>query len=61
MTFREDALAGRHIVISDDTLQFSSKTQISPHSFVAEIVNPDCVSGKRDARNIARLTSNFLR
>jgi hypothetical protein len=34
-----------HIVLSDDTLQFSSKTTISPHSFVAEIVNPDCISG----------------
>jgi len=35
-----------HMVISDDTLQFSSKTVVSPHSFVAEIVNPDCVGGR---------------
>src|SRR6266508_1430129 len=36
-----------HLVISDDTLQFST-TDVSPHSFVAEIVNPDCVGGRHD-------------
>lgn len=38
-----------HLVISDDTLQFSpggSGTQPVPHSFVAEIVNPNCVAGR---------------
>jgi hypothetical protein len=38
-----------HLVISDDTLQFSKGgmgTTASPHSFVAEIVNPDCVPGR---------------
>jgi hypothetical protein len=40
-----------HLVISDDTLQFSPSGQNStpsPHSFVAEIVNPDCVMGSHD-------------
>jgi hypothetical protein len=35
-----------HLVISDDTLQFSSPTAISPHSFVAEVVDPTCVPGR---------------
>lgn len=38
-----------HLVISDDTLQFSlggPGTQPVPHSFVAEIVNPNCVAGR---------------
>jgi hypothetical protein len=38
-----------HLVMTDDTLLFSpggSGTQASPHSFVAEIVNPDCVGGR---------------
>lgn len=40
-----------HLVISDDTLQFSpsgSGSTASPHSFIAEIPNPDCVSGSHD-------------
>ena len=40
-----------HLVISDDTLQFSPSgagSTPSPHSFVAEIVNPGCVSGSHD-------------
>src|SRR5262245_9973365 len=43
-----------HLVISDDTVQFSpsgmGSTPPTPlsHSFVAEIVNPDCVSGSHD-------------
>ena len=36
-----------HMVISDETLQFSSAMTIVPHSFVAEIVNPDCVAGRK--------------
>jgi len=38
-----------HLVITDDTLQFSPGgpgTQPVPHSFVAEIVNPACVGGR---------------
>lgn len=38
-----------HLVMTDDTLLFSpggSGTQASPHSFVAEIVNPACVGGR---------------
>lgn len=38
-----------HLVISDDTLQYSpggSSTTASPHSFIAEIVDPDCVPGR---------------
>ena len=38
-----------HLVLTDETLQFSQGgggTQASPHSFVAEIVNPDCVAGR---------------
>ena len=41
-----------HLVITDDTLQFSpSGTGSTPveHSVVAEIVNPDCVPGKEGA------------
>src|SRR5262245_6615237 len=40
-----------HLVISDDTLQFSPSGEgstPSSHSFVAEVVNPDCVSGSHD-------------
>jgi hypothetical protein len=37
-----------HLVISDDTLQFSTHDVVSTHSFVAEIVNPDCVMGSHD-------------
>ena len=36
-----------HLVKSDDTLQFST-TNVSPHSFVAEIVDPGCVAGRHD-------------
>ncbi len=38
-----------HLVITDDTRQFSpggTNTLPSPHSFVAEIVKPDCVPGR---------------
>jgi hypothetical protein len=38
-----------HLVVTDDTLLFSpggSRTRPVPHSFVAEIVNPDCVVGR---------------
>lgn len=38
-----------HLVITDETLQFSpggSGTTPIPHSFVAEIVNPNCVPGR---------------
>src|SRR5262249_14623592 len=28
--------------------QFSSKTVVSPHSFVAEVISPDCVAGRHD-------------
>ncbi len=36
-----------HLVISDDTLQFSgAKTAPSPHSFIAEVVDPDCIGGR---------------
>jgi len=37
-----------HLVVTDDTLQFSpggAGTQAVPHSFVAEIPNPNCVAG----------------
>jgi hypothetical protein len=39
-----------HLVITDDALQFSpggQNTDPIPHSFVAEIVNPACVGGKK--------------
>ena len=37
-----------HLVITDDTLQFSAggSGQASPHSVIAEIVNPECVAGR---------------
>src|SRR5262249_4269529 len=35
-----------HLVMSDDTLQFSTTSVLSEHSFVAEVVDPDCVSGR---------------
>jgi len=37
-----------HLVISDQTLQYtqSGDTIPSPHSFIAEIPDPDCVSGR---------------
>jgi hypothetical protein len=38
-----------HLVITDETLQYSpggSGTTPVPHSFVAEIVNPNCVPGR---------------
>jgi hypothetical protein len=35
-----------HLVIVDDTLQFSQGQQVSTHSFVAEIVKPECVPGR---------------
>ena len=37
-----------HLVITDDTLQFSAggSGQPSPHSVIAEIVNPECVAGR---------------
>lgn len=34
-----------HLVMSDDTLQFST-TSVSEHSFIAEVVDPDCVAGR---------------
>jgi hypothetical protein len=45
-----------HLVMSDSTLQFSQGKNVSPHSFVAEIVNPGCVPGKKGA---AGTTSQF--
>lgn len=36
-----------HLVMSDDTLQFST-TEVSLHSFVAEIIDPGCVAGRND-------------
>jgi hypothetical protein len=39
-----------HLVVSDDTLQFSpggSGTQPSAHSFIAEILNPGCIAGRK--------------
>lgn len=36
-----------HLVISDDTLQFSQGSTVSNHSFVAELVDPDCIPGKQ--------------
>lgn len=38
-----------HLVMTDETLQFSSGSTVSSHSFVAELVNPDCVPGKKGA------------
>ena len=35
-----------HLVITDDTLEFSEGNQISSHSVVAEIVKPECVPGR---------------
>jgi hypothetical protein len=37
-----------HLVITDDTLQFSAggSGQPSPHSLIAEVVNPECVAGR---------------
>ncbi len=37
-----------HLVITDDTLQFSAggSGQPSPHSVIAELVNPECVAGR---------------
>ena len=38
-----------HLVISDDTLQFSAggtNTSPSPHSFVAEVADTDCIGGR---------------
>lgn len=37
-----------HLVVTDDTLQFSQGKAISDHSFVAEIVDPDCVAGQQN-------------
>jgi hypothetical protein len=39
-----------HVVITDDTLQFSPggpHTTPSPHSVIAEVINPDCVAGRK--------------
>ena len=36
-----------HLVMTDETLQFSSGDLVSPHSFIAEIVKPECVPGRR--------------
>jgi hypothetical protein len=38
-----------HLVISDDTLQYSgggANSTVSPHSFIAEIADPACVGGR---------------
>jgi hypothetical protein len=35
-----------HLVMSDDTLQFSTTSTISEHSFIAEVVDPSCVAGR---------------
>ena len=35
-----------HLVLSDDTLQFSQGKTVVPHSIIAEVVNPDCIPGK---------------
>ena len=36
-----------HLVISDETLQFSQGPDVSSHSVVAELVDPDCVPGRQ--------------
>jgi hypothetical protein len=41
-----------HLVVTDETLQYSpggTSSTPSPHSFVAEIVKPDCVPGRNGA------------
>jgi hypothetical protein len=35
-----------HLVISDDTMEFSSGPTMSPHSVIAEVVKPSCIGGK---------------
>lgn len=40
-----------HLIIVDDTLEFSQRSMISSHSFVAEIVKPECVPGRRGDPN----------
>src|SRR5882724_10481919 len=39
-----------HLVITDDTLKFSPggpHTTASQHSVIAEVVNPDCIAGRK--------------